>query len=128
MSATHDALTGNSYSELPDGIIELVLVGHQTRASSQEFQAQIGDIVDDRRKQHAKALILVDLTGVTGHDSNVRDAAHEMLDRDYDGLALFGENVTVRMLVNWLIRATGQNDRVCFFDTREDAIEWLKSR
>jgi hypothetical protein len=128
MYIADDTPAHNTLGEAGNGIIELTLTGHQTKASSQQFQTEINDMVAKRRKAKQKALILVDLSGVTGHDSDVRDAARETLKNDYDGLALFGENVTVRMLANWLIRTTGEGDRVRFFDTKEEALQWLQLR
>jgi ribosome-associated protein YbcJ (S4-like RNA binding protein) len=118
----------NTLSELPDGVIELIQTGHQTKASSMQHQVAINELVAERRKKKQKALILVDLTGVTGHDTDVRQASIDTLNNDFDALAIFGENVTIRMLVNWLIRTAGQGSRVKFFDTREQALEWLHSR
>jgi hypothetical protein len=128
MYIADDIPAANSLRESSDGIIELTLTGHQTKQSSQEFANDINDLVLERRKKKQHALILVDLTGVTGHDVDVREASRETMKNDYDGLALFGENMTVRMLANWLIRTTGQGDRVRFFDTKEEAVEWLGTR
>jgi ribosome-associated protein YbcJ (S4-like RNA binding protein) len=128
MYVADDQPADNTLRELPDGVIELVQTGHQTKTSSMKYQVAINELVADRRKKKQKALILVDLSGVTGHDADVRQASIDALKNDFDGLAIFGENATIRMLVNWLIRSAGQGDRVHFFDTREAALEWLHKR
>lgn len=125
MYIADDTPASNSLNVLPDGIIEIKETGHQTRASVQQYQDQVDQMVSQLRQSQKKALILVDLGGVTGHDSDVRDVGREMLKSDFDALALFGENTTVRMIANWLIKTAGQDQRVRFFDSRKDALDWL---
>jgi hypothetical protein len=128
MYIADDTPAHNTLGQSQDGIIELTLTGHQTRQSSQQFTDDINQMVAELRTKKQKALILVNLAGVTGHDADVRDDARETMKNDYDGLALYGENVPVRMLANWLIRSSGQGDRVRFFDTKEEALKWLSTR
>ena len=128
MYIADDTPAHNTLGQAPTGIIELTLTGHQTKQSSQQFTDDINQMVAEQRQKKQKALILVDLTGVTGHDADVRDVARETMKNDYDGLALYGENVPVRMLANWLIRSSGEGDRVQFFDTKEEALEWLATK
>jgi len=117
----------NSLKILPDGIIQLTQTGYQTLESVGQFQTKIDDVVMQNHEQGKKALILVDMTGVTGHDPAAREEGKLRLRGEYDGLAIFGTNVTIRMIVNWLIHASGQEDKVRFFGKRDEALEWLHS-
>lgn len=116
----------NRMQELPDGIIELVQSGFQTTASIRQFQAAIDELVRQRRAANKKALLLADISGITGHEPKVRDLAHDMLKSDFDALAVFtANNVTARLIGNWLVKLVGVGGRVRFFGSREEALAWL---
>jgi hypothetical protein len=113
---------------MPDGVIELVQTGYQTMESSMQFTSQIDDLVRQRRAAKEPALILADISGITGHDAKVRDMAHDMLKSDFDKMALItAANITARLIGNWLVKIVGVGERVQFFEDRDKALEWLHS-
>lgn len=116
----------NSLSVLPDGIIQLTQTGHQTLVSISEFQADIDAYTDKQHRDGKKALILVDVSGVTSHDPEVRDESRRRLLGKYDAMAVCGANTSLKMIVNWLIRSMGYQDRAQFFGTRDEALAWLR--
>lgn len=118
----------NKMQVLPDGVIELVQTGYQTAKSAMEFTAQIDELVRERRAAKESALILADISGITGHDAKVRDMAHDMLKSDFDKMALVtAANLTARLIGNWLVKIVGVGERVQFFEDREQALAWLHS-
>ena len=118
----------NSMQVLPDGIIELTQKGYQTSASTTQFQPQIDELVRQRRAAKKPALILSDISGITGHDTKVRDLAHDMLQSDFDAMAIItGGNITTRLIGNWLVKLVGVGKRVEFFEAKEEGLAWLKS-
>lgn len=117
----------NTMRELPNGVIELVQAGFQTTASIAQYQAQIDDLVRQKRAAKKKALILADISGITGHEPKVRQMAHDMLNSDFDALAVVtANNITARLIGNWLVKLVGVGQRVQFFGSRPDAVEWLQ--
>lgn len=119
----------NSMQVLPDGVIELVQSGYQTSATITEYQAQIDELVRQRRAEHKNALLLADISGITGHESKVRDLAHDMLSSDFDALAVVtASNVSARLIGNWLVKLVGVGQRVQFFGSRNDALAWLHKK
>ncbi len=118
----------NDLQFLPDDIIQLTQTGFQTKDSIALFQAKIDDMTREMHNQGKKVLILVDVSGVTGQEPEVLSMARERLKGEYDGLALFGTSTTVQMIVNWLLHAIGDDQRVKSFNDREKALAWLKSR
>ncbi|HVI68921.1 MAG TPA: STAS/SEC14 domain-containing protein [Magnetospirillaceae bacterium] len=118
----------NTMRELPDGVIELVQTGYQTTKSIVQYQAQIDALIRERRAKHKKALLLADISGITGHEPKVRDMAHDMLASDFDALAVItASNVTARLIGNWLVKLVGVGQRVQFFGDRDEGVAWLHS-
>ena len=119
----------NSMRVLPNDVIELVQAGYQTTASITEYQARIDEIVRQRRAARKKALLLADISGITGHEPKVRQLAHDMLNSDFDALAVVtASNITARLIGNWLVKLVGVGQRVQFFGSREEALAWLKRK
>jgi hypothetical protein len=118
----------NTMVVLPDGVIELVQTGYQTAQSSLQFSVQIDELVKQRRAAKQPAFILADISGITGHDSKVRDMAHDLLKSDFDKMALVtAANVTARLIGNWLVKIVGVGERVQFFEDRAEALAWLQN-
>lgn len=117
----------NSMHLAADGIIELTQTGYQTAATAWQFDKQIQEIMTKLHKKKKLALLLVDIGGVTGHDPEAREHAKERLQGDYDAMAVCGMNVTMRLIVTWLMRVTGNDPRIKFFDTKDEARKWLLS-
>lgn len=118
----------NTMRELPDGTIELVQTGYQTTKSILEYSNEISALVKQRRADKKPALLLVDIGGITGHESTVRDIAHNNLTNDFDSLAIVtDDNITARLIGNWLVKLVGQGERVRFFEGRDEALAWLKT-
>ena len=116
----------NTMRELPSGIIELVQTGYQTTKSIMEHSNEISDLVKKRRAENKPALLLVDISGITGHESTVRDIAHNNLTNDFDSMAIVtAENITARLIGNWLVKLVGQGERVRFFESHDEALTWL---
>lgn len=119
----------NTMRELPEGVIELVQSGYQTAASIAQYQAQIDELVRQKRAANKKALILADISGITGHEPKVRQMAHDMLNSDFDALAVFtANNITARLIGNWLVKLVGVGGRVQFFGDRQEALAWLQHK
>src|SRR5690242_1997687 len=117
----------NSLQILPNGIVELKQTGFQTKDSIILFQAKIDDLTADMVKQGKKMLILVDVTGVTGQEPEVLTTARDRLKGDYTAMALVGTSPAIKMIINWLLHATGDDKRIKSFDTRDEATAWLLS-
>lgn len=116
----------NSLHEQPNGVIELQQTGYQTVKSAGQFIPQIDNFVKKCRAEHRPALIIADISGVTGHDASVRDLALELLKSDFDAMAIVtAANITARLIGNWLVKVVGTGNRVQFFEDKDKATEWL---
>lgn len=118
----------NTMRVLPDGVVELVQTGYQTVKSTVQFAAQIDELVRQNRASHKPALILADISGISGHETKVRDMAHSLLKSDFDAMAVVtAANVTARLIGNWLVKIVGVGERVQFFEDQDEALVWLRS-
>ncbi len=123
-----NAPSENKLETLDDGILVLTQVGHQTAASLGQYQAEMDKITADRLAKGIGTKILVDLSLVTGHDPSALDEGRKRLDGDYEKLAICGTSTAIRLIVNWLIRAVGNRDKVQFFSSKEEGLAWLRSK
>jgi hypothetical protein len=121
-----DAPSQNTLEILDDGILFLTQVGHQTAASLGQYQAEMDKITAERLAKGIKTKILVDLSQVTGHDPSALEEGRRRLNGDYEKLAICGNSTAIRLIVNWLIRAVGNKDKVQFFSTKEEGLAWLR--
>lgn len=118
----------NTMHVLADGIIELIQTGYQTPASTTEFAPQIDKMIRTNRENHKLSLVMADISGITGHDVKVREMAHDMLQSDFDAMAIVtSQNITARLIGNWLVRLVGVGQRVQFFEDRDEALAWLRT-
>lgn len=118
----------NTLTITTDGILVLTQTGHQTAASVGIYQEKMDDLTDQYHKQGKKVLILVDVSGVTSHDPEARNEGRKRLNGNYDAMAICGNNTAIRLIINWLIKASGNSEKVQFFSTKDEAIDWLHSR
>lgn len=117
----------NKLENLPDGIMVLTQTGFQTEVSVGMFQAQMDAQTEELHKAGKKALILVDMSAVTGHTPEAREEGRHRILGSYDAMAVYGKSQTLSMIVNWLINATGSGNKVQFFTERDKALDWLRS-
>lgn len=117
----------NTLQILPNGIIEIKQTGFQTADSIAMYQGKVDDMTAEMHKEGKKVLILVDVSEVTGQEPEVLKLAQERMKGDYDALAVFGTSAPVKMIVNWLLHATGSDERVKSFGNRDEAVKWLLS-
>jgi hypothetical protein len=118
----------NTLTTTPDGIFVLTQTGYQTAASVSMFQGKIEEAIAKHHQQGKKFLLLIDVSGVTGHDSEARSESLKRLNGDYDAMAIFGNNTVIRLIISWLIRTAGDSERVQFFSNQDEALEWLHSK
>jgi hypothetical protein len=115
----------NTLQLLPNGIIELKQTGYQTKENVVQYRGPIADFIAKMHTEGKKALILVDVSGVTGQEPEVLAMARERLDGDYDAMALVGTSSTIQMILNWMLRTFGKSEKIKVFGERDKAIDWL---
>ena len=117
----------------PAGFIEQHFVGSQT---PQEVHKAIADLKRITRRLHKEGkpvLILVDVNRVTKIDLGPKmlkarvAGMKAMRSIEYKRAAVYGP-LTVQVLVNTLALVAGVRDKIRVFDSRIDAVRWLRSK
>ena len=108
------------------GLIHNVYEGEQTADTVIEVQHRTEDLIAKLRAQGRSALILVDLRKLTGTHSSARLGSSDNLKKfDFDRIALFGANLFIKYLANFIIKASGNGRRVRYFNSETEARAWL---
>lgn len=119
---------GNLVNLGEDGIIYDIMEGDQPAEAVSENNAQVASFVNKLKAEGKPALVLVDLSKVGKQDTASRVAAKEFITEiEFDRLAAFGANMLIKQLVNLVIFASGQGQRVRYFDSKDEALVWLKN-
>jgi hypothetical protein len=116
----------------PAGFIEQHFLGNQTPDS---VIGAIDELIKGALKLKANKepiLILVSVTEVSKIDISGKMAhAHEkavdaMKRAEYDRIAIYG-SMAVQLMVNTLVLIAGKRHKIRVFDSRLEALKWLKS-
>ena len=111
-----------------DGFIRADYVGKQNVERVTQTQKEINDFVEKMRKEGKPALVLVDISKVTGQDSGARKAGFEGMSKfRYDKIALFGAGIFLKNVVNFVAKASGKSSKIRLFRIEKEASEWLNS-
>lgn len=108
----------------PNGILQVKVVGdfsdEDTEGYLQELYAY-ADKLPEGEQLHS----LLDATGIGKVSPNVRRAvASSLEDPRFGKTAVWGDNRFVKVLVDFLLKATGRQD-MRYFTGKEEAINWL---
>jgi hypothetical protein len=118
----------------PAGFVEQHYTGFQTLNSVmsglRDLEKHVNKVVEDKGKP---ALVLVDTTGLTKVDLSRRMLGARqkgvalMRDLGFAKAAIYGP-LAIQILVNTMAKIAGVNGRIRVFESRVDAIRWLKSK
>jgi hypothetical protein len=110
-----------------DGFIHHVYEGDQTYSIVQSDVEKIIALSAQFRKEKKSVRVLGDYSRIGYADSGARKAASEALkEADYDKIALFGTNMFHTVAANLIIIASGKSRKIKVFNSRQNAVKWLK--
>lgn len=112
---------------LEGDIVHNVFEGDQTERSVYTVVYENRKFAEELRKQGKKVLMMSDLTNLGASTAGSRKASTDALQKmDYDKVALFGANKFMKHLANLIVFGSGMSHKVRYFDTKEQAEEWLR--
>lgn len=111
-----------------DGCIYSIYEGDQTYESVKAGTDETTLIAKKLRQDNQSVKISIDLTRLGKTHSAARKIGVEFLRLlDFDKIAIFGNSVFNKHLVNFIITASGKSSTVKYFNSKEEAQAWLKS-
>lgn len=109
-----------------DDIILSVYQPEQTYQTIHDITEQTRSLIAQLRVEHKPVKIMIDVSQVTSQDTGARKAAMKGISTlDYDKMAVFGASVFIKHVASFIIQATGKADKVKYFNTQEEAEQWL---
>lgn len=111
-----------------DSIVFCTLQGYITEGFLTELMSQHKKRLDKLRAQGKPALLITDITKVTGINSKARRAIGLFRHFDVDRSAVVGATPIMTLLTKYVIRLTGTSHQHHIFRTKRGAIDWLKAK
>ena len=111
-----------------EDIIEEVYVGDQDGFSVQETLVKNAlPLIEHLKSQSKQVLVLVDLLQIGMPNASARAVAQKALQElDFEKLAVYTENVYIKYVATFVIKASGKSEKIKVFKTRDEALAWLK--
>lgn len=111
-----------------EGIVEIFVRGDQTVVSVHEMGEEAMRLCREQRSSHLPALILDNLIAIGTVPPEARQQVAQLIkSSDFDKLAMLGSGSLIKIGANLILQATGRAKRVKYFDSREQALVWLKA-
>jgi hypothetical protein len=109
-----------------EGIIEIHVVGDQTRSSVQAMGDEAKKLATKLRAEHKPALVLDNLLAIGAVPAEARRLVVALVkSSDYDKLAMLGSGALIKLGANLILQATGRGGQVRYFDKETEALSWL---
>ena len=108
-----------------DGIIRCILKGIHEKKDAEAILKKIITLL----KEKGKARVLIDLRKTERSTSGARRVyVYNIMAKPkvFEKFAFFGKSVKNRVMANFIMTATGKEDKVRYFESEEDALRWLK--
>lgn len=113
------------------GTHELICVlvqGNQTKDSVKHIEETCREFIKKLRGEKKRVLILVDLMSLGKTHSDARKVGVELVKKlDFDKLAVYGQDLYTKHLVNFVVAAAGKGIKVRYFFSDKEARAWLLS-
>lgn len=109
-----------------EGIVNIESIGPQSGEEMLRVRSKLLEIAEERQE---KIKILDDLSRVTKTTPESRRTAGESTKLDeISKVACFGGGTVMRVMTNFIVKISGMEKKVKYFDTKEEAVKWLKER
>lgn len=107
-------------------ILNSIYHGDQTADTINEIAEAVKPMIAEMRANKKKVLILINLADIHNQTAAARKAALDQIDDlDYDKIAIYGANIFIKKVVEFLIASAGKREKVQYFNTEEEARKWL---
>jgi len=110
----------------PLGYVFIRFVGDQDYRSVEDVAGECKKLIDKLRFDNKPVFGLIDYSEERGFNTGAHKAAMEVLGNlDYDKAAFFGSNPKLAEIIDLIIKAHGDSDKIRMFADRQEAVNWL---
>jgi len=109
-----------------DGFIRATIIGSHEKESAKNI---INELNKQLKKMGENGLVLIDMTktGRPTYEARKLHANNIKLHSDlFKKAALYGASALNKVMANFIIKASGKGKKVKYFNTKDEAIKWLK--
>jgi hypothetical protein len=109
-----------------DKINEVILIGDQTSEMIDEVLTETMRLDIELMRLHGRVVTLFDLREIGNFDDLVvKSALRGMKTINFDKVAIVGATHISKNVLQPIILLSGKQEKVLFFDDRDEAVEWL---
>jgi hypothetical protein len=118
----------NTVSLSDDAIVFISFQGDQDYETVATLQKEAAKITQQLRAEQKLVRVHVDLTKLGKTNSEARKLGLTVLMKtlDNDRVALIGQDIFTKYLINFMIAAAGKETNVRYFSSSDEAKTWLK--
>ena len=108
-------------------LIEQMYVGDQTGDSvDQTLVKRTNPLIAQLKQRRKRILVLINLTKIGTPNASARLVAVNALKQlEYEKIAVYTDNLYIKYVAGFVIKASGRFNDVRTFDDRRNAIKWL---
>lgn len=118
--------TNNTVKLMPEGFIEVRLVGEQDFQKIDLIPKEAQPIIDELQYAGKPVLALIDFTEDKSFNTGSNKAALGALERiPYRRVAMVGTNPLILVAARAIVAALGKSDNTKIFGSRDEAVAWL---
>lgn len=117
---------GNKMQKRPDGLIYSQFIGAVDDAAVAEFQRHVAPFLEDATPANPLHFIADAAEEGSWAFSARRDFTKMFEDKRLGKVAITNASRFTRVVATFLMKATGRDASVRFFETEASAVEWLK--
>lgn len=111
-----------------DGIIYNLYLGDQTGQTVKNTGDDVNLLLKRLKRQGKKILILADISQIGNISLPARQVGLGLIQElEYDKLAIYGADFMTGSIVKVIVSVSGRSYKIRSFDSKPEAVEWLKS-
>lgn len=119
-------VTANTVKLMPEGYIEVRLVGEQDFQKIDQIPRDARPIIDELQYAGKPVLALIDFTEDKSFNTGSNKAALDALEKiPYRRVAMVGTNPIILVAARAIVAALGKSENTKIFDSRDEAVAWL---
>lgn len=111
----------------PEGFVEMEYVGHISEEVLSPILVDTDRLIEQVLEQGRSPMLLVNITQLSQPSHGARQLGIEWVKGSkVTRISVYGHNLPMKYLFNFIAKAIGWKERYRFFKTRQQAVRWLQ--